>query len=425
MVGPQGMPHEEQHHHDGGDDDEHVRSTATCNHAPTINKTATGGQSTVVGTHGGQTVLVRCFREEDEGKYHCWEPWTDAVICEKEKAREVEGRKGWIRTRIAVGDEGSVALISGRFFFIRPPPRDDNDGLQVLHFQPTQWPSCLAPLGPGNFVVGFHTGHFFSSATKRSVHISVSPLVACAMFSGSEQLVLCCTHDGKVMLLDCTFLAAIDPEFLEWTPAKGKFVSRTTRVNPRLCAQVLSSGAVATHMAVRSNGMFAVSCSDGRVVLGAVDMVQGDLELSLWDQTFATHFGAATSVCFSGGEGSLLAFCGEDDLVSIVCLKEKRLCFRLDGHHAFVNGVSFRSVGVGEEEENILLVSVAEDLRMIFWRLPPRSQWTKTTEWCKPWTSVTLPFVASQVIWRPGTDDILVADDTRGTLLGWKRGDDI
>ncbi|GJQ76206.1 hypothetical protein Trydic_g1949 [Trypoxylus dichotomus] len=80
-----------------------------------------------------------------------------------------------------------------------------------------------------------------------------------------------------------------------------------------------------------------------------------------------SYFGGLLCVAWSG-DGKLIAAGGEDDLVTIWSLEQKRVIARAQGHHSWVSAVAFDWVLEGESYYRI--GSVGHDTQLCLWELP-------------------------------------------------------
>ena len=90
------------------------------------------------------------------------------------------------------------------------------------------------------------------------------------------------------------------------------------------------------------------------------------LELTLVRLTdvYTSYYGGFTCVCWSP-DGKYILTGGQDDLVSIWSLRERRIVARCPGHHSWVTCVAFDPWRC--DERNYRFGSVGEDRRLLLW----------------------------------------------------------
>jgi hypothetical protein len=110
---------------------------------------------------------------------------------------------------------------------------------------------------------------------------------------------------------------------------------------------------------------------DGKLL--AVTTMQGHLALLLWEKelltdVFTSYYGGLGCLAFSPDSRYILCG-GQDDMVSIFSLPEKRLVGRGVGHHSWVTGLAFDPVNSTDREYRF--GSVGDDGRLLLWELSP------------------------------------------------------
>ena len=79
---------------------------------------------------------------------------------------------------------------------------------------------------------------------------------------------------------------------------------------------------------------------------------------------YTSYYGGFTCVCWSP-DGKYILTGGQDDLVSIWSLRERRIVARCPGHHSWVSHVAFDPWRC--DEKNYRFGSVGEDRRLLLW----------------------------------------------------------
>ena len=90
---------------------------------------------------------------------------------------------------------------------------------------------------------------------------------------------------------------------------------------------------------------------------------KGLLHIRLTD-VYPSYYGGFTCVCWSP-DGKYILTGGQDDLVSIWSLSERRIVARCPGHHSWVTCVAFDYWRC--DERNYRFGSVGEDRRLLLW----------------------------------------------------------
>jgi WD40 repeat protein len=108
---------------------------------------------------------------------------------------------------------------------------------------------------------------------------------------------------------------------------------------------------------------------DGRIL--AITTMQGHLALLLWEKevltdVFTSYYGGLTCLAFSPDSRYLLSG-GQDDMVSIFSIPERRLIGRGVGHHSWVTGLAFDPVI--STDRAYRFGSVGDDGRLLLWEL--------------------------------------------------------
>jgi WD40 repeat protein len=79
---------------------------------------------------------------------------------------------------------------------------------------------------------------------------------------------------------------------------------------------------------------------------------------------YRSYYGGLICVCWSP-DGKYVVTGGQDDLVSIWSVSEKRVVARCEGHHSWVTAVAFDPWRCGERDYRF--GSVGEDCRLLLW----------------------------------------------------------
>lgn len=79
---------------------------------------------------------------------------------------------------------------------------------------------------------------------------------------------------------------------------------------------------------------------------------------------YSSYYGGLISVCWSP-DGKYILTGGQDDLVSIWSLAERRIVARCEGHSSWVTGVAFDPWRC--DERNYRFGSVGEDCKLLLW----------------------------------------------------------
>jgi catabolite repression protein CreC len=108
---------------------------------------------------------------------------------------------------------------------------------------------------------------------------------------------------------------------------------------------------------------------DGKLL--AVTSMQGHLSLLLWEKeilcdVFTSYYGGLGCLAFSPDSRYLLCG-GQDDMISIFSVPERRLVGRCEGHHSWVTGLSFDSFL--STDRAYRFGSVGDDGRLLLWEL--------------------------------------------------------
>jgi catabolite repression protein CreC len=108
---------------------------------------------------------------------------------------------------------------------------------------------------------------------------------------------------------------------------------------------------------------------DGKLL--AVTTMQGHLALILWEKelltdVFTSYYGGFTCLSFSPDSRYLLTG-GQDDIVSIFSIPERRLVGRGVGHHSWVSGIAFDPII--STDRAYRFGSVGDDGRLLLWDL--------------------------------------------------------
>lgn len=135
--------------------------------------------------------------------------------------------------------------------------------------------------------------------------------------------------------------------------------TKSTR-NP-LFRWVLGTGAAINELAFSPNSVYlAVVSQDGVLRVFQYDTIEL-LGIA------RSYFGGLLCVGWSG-DSKLIAVGGEDDLVTIWSLEQKRVIARAQGHHSWVSAVAFD--WMLESESYYRIGSVGHDTQLCLWELP-------------------------------------------------------
>ncbi|PGH00998.1 hypothetical protein AJ80_09073 [Polytolypa hystricis UAMH7299] len=192
---------------------------------------------------------------------------------------------------------------------------------------------------------------------------------------GSENLFLASHADGTLVVYDkekedAPFapeevdLSAIPPANAEEkgtqrTPPLNilKSVnSRNQRTNPVACWK-LSNSRINNFAFSPDNRHLAVVLEDGS--LRIIDYLKEQIV-----DVFMSYYGGMICVCWSP-DGKYIVTGGQDDLVSIWSLPERRIVARCQGHHSWVTYVAFDPWRC--DERNYRFGSVGDDCRLLLW----------------------------------------------------------
>lgn len=181
---------------------------------------------------------------------------------------------------------------------------------------------------------------------------------------GSRSLFLAAHASGQLYVyneeLPCGSTA---PNYQPFKAAEGFTVNtcKTKSTRNPLFRWLLGSGAAINELAFSPNGsQLAVVTQDGMLRIFQYD----SMELL---GTARSYFGGLLCVAWSG-DGRLVAVGGEDDLITIYSLEQKRVIARGQGHKSWISALAFDWYLEGESCYR--LGSVGQDTQICLWELP-------------------------------------------------------
>ncbi|XP_022899842.1 WD repeat-containing protein 20 [Onthophagus taurus] len=137
--------------------------------------------------------------------------------------------------------------------------------------------------------------------------------------------------------------------------------SKTKSSRNPLFRWTIGNGAAINDMSFSPNGTYlAIVSQDGLLRVFQYNTIE-------LVGTARSYFGGLLCVAWSG-DGRLLAAGGEDDLITIYSLEQKRVIARAQGHHSWVSAVAFDAKL--EAESNYRIGSVGHDTQLCLWELP-------------------------------------------------------
>jgi WD40 repeat protein len=323
---------------------------------------------------------------------------------------------GHFPPQVSFDGQDAFLLSVGRYGFVS---RLESDvAVRSLHFSSQgsrNVPTCSALRSNRDqngleIVVGFSSGLIFymCGADREQLNpqsIASSAAVVSLLFN-DQGLIWALFADGVVLLLDPSLPFQEEEDWNGSTVTNFCAIDGTNPLLASVCSQGKATG-------LDCHGSFiAVSGRSG--VCNIFEWHQSESRLSKIG-SFATFFGAALCVKFSR-DGLLVVMGGEDDLVSVYCMKHRAIVYRLQGLCSFATSVSF-----GTEKSHLV---AACDSRLCFYRLE------------EPTTELTLPEASdarrispigfvdtarfiTNVLWSQG---YLIVAEARGTALVYKEG---
>ncbi|KAL9099839.1 MAG: hypothetical protein Q9163_004715 [Psora crenata] len=230
-------------------------------------------------------------------------------------------------------------------------------------------------------IMGANTGDivWFEAYSQKYVRInkgniiSASPIFEIRWLPGSENLFLASHTDGTLIVYDkerddATFI----PETPYGTPSPDHRLSTPENhgplhINKSVNSKNQKSNPVASWK-ISNHCITAFAFSpDSRHL--AVVSEEGSLRIINYLQEqltdlYPSYYGAFTCVCWSP-DGKYILTGGQDDLVSIWSLHERRLVARCQGHRSWVTAVAFDPWRC--DGRNYRFGSVGEDRRLLLW----------------------------------------------------------
>jgi len=84
----------------------------------------------------------------------------------------------------------------------------------------------------------------------------------------------------------------------------------------------------------------------------------------------ASYFGGLTALAFSP-DSRFLLFAGQDDLITVLSLRDQRVVARCEGHCSFVSGLAWDRERCDVLKERYRFASVGEDGKLLLWDFAP------------------------------------------------------
>ncbi|KAL9000735.1 MAG: hypothetical protein Q9169_000771 [Polycauliona sp. 2 TL-2023] len=187
---------------------------------------------------------------------------------------------------------------------------------------------------------------------------------------GSENLFLAAHMDGTLIVYDkerddAAFVPEENTPFVSHSTASDEdhrllvhksVNSRNQKSNP-VASWKISNHRINDFAFSPDVRHLAVVTEDGS--LHVIDYLNEQLK-----DVYHSYYGAFLCVCWSP-DGKYILTGGQDDLVSIWSLNERRLVARCSGHHSWVSSVAFDPWRCGDR--NYRFGSVGEDRRLLLW----------------------------------------------------------
>ncbi|KAK4883772.1 hypothetical protein RN001_000043 [Aquatica leii] len=224
-----------------------------------------------------------------------------------------------------------------------------------------------------NLLIGFSTGQIqLIDPIKKELNklfneerlIDKSRVTCLRWVPGSRCLFLAAHASGQLYVyneeLPC---GSTSPHYQPFKSGDGFTVStcKTKSTRNPLFRWLLGNGAAINEITFSPNGtQLAIASQDGLLRVFHYD----SMELL---GTARSYFGGLLCVAWSG-DGRLLAAGGEDDLVTVWSLEQRRVVARAQGHRSWVSAVSFDIFL--EMEGCYRLGSVGHDTQLCLWELP-------------------------------------------------------
>lgn len=224
-----------------------------------------------------------------------------------------------------------------------------------------------------SLLIGFSTGQIqLIDLAKKELNklfneerlIDKSRVTCLKWVPGSRSLFLAAHASGQFYVyneeLPCGSTA---PNYQPFKAGDGFTVNtcKTKSTRNPLFRWLLGSGAAINELEFSPNGsQLAIVTQDGLLRIFHYD----SMELL---GTARSYFGGLLCVAWSG-DGRLVAVGGEDDLVTVYSLEQKRVIARAQGHRSWVSAVAFD--WFLEAESCYRLGSVGHDTQICLWELP-------------------------------------------------------
>ena len=231
-------------------------------------------------------------------------------------------------------------------------------------------------------IMGANTGDivWFEAYSQKYVRmnkgniISSSPISEIRWLPGSENLFLASHMDGTLIVYDTERDdAAFTPEIANGTPHVDTNPSTTLEahtplhINKSVNSKNQKSNPVASwRISNHCITAFAFSPDSQHLAVVSEDgylRIINYLKEQLTD-IYPSYYGAFICVCWSP-DGKYVLTGGQDDLVSIWSLHERRIVARCQGHHSWVTAVAFDPWRC--DGRNYRFGSVGEDRRLLLW----------------------------------------------------------
>ncbi|ODH12952.1 hypothetical protein ACO22_07749 [Paracoccidioides brasiliensis] len=204
--------------------------------------------------------------------------------------------------------------------------------------------------------------------------INGSPVSHIRWIPGSEQLFLAAHADGTLVVYDkdkedAPFIPEpveintprVDNEKMDHNPSPSLKIlksvnSKNQKSNPVACWKLSNQWI--------NSFAFSPDCRHLAVVLEDGSLRIMDYLKEQVIDTFMSYYGGMICVCWSP-DGKYIVTGGQDDLVSIWSLSERKIVARCQGHHSWVSHVAFDPWRC--DERNYRFGSVGDDCRLLLW----------------------------------------------------------
>ncbi|KAL8981610.1 MAG: hypothetical protein Q9205_003650 [Flavoplaca limonia] len=206
---------------------------------------------------------------------------------------------------------------------------------------------------------------------NKNALINPSPIHQIKWLPGSENLFLAAHMDGTLIVYDkerddAAFVPEEKPPHINHSRGSDKdhrpllvnksVNSRNQKSNP-VASWKLSNHRINDFAFSPDSRHLAVVTEDG--YLHIIDYLVEQLT-----DIYQSYYGAFLCVCWSP-DGKYILTGGQDDLVSIWSLTERRLVARCPGHHSWISSVAFDPWRC--DDRNYRFGSVGEDRRLLLW----------------------------------------------------------